>query len=709
MAEIDWESLQTLSGAPLRLATFRTLQTVAEVLQDEELDDPVVLASVPRLAALISQHDELSSFIPVLSTLARAVGLWNYIDADADERDQMLAGAATVRFEKDVILHREQIEALNTLLAGRNLILSAPTSFGKSLLIDVLLSTRRYRRVAIVLPTIALLDEFRKRLSVRFGGEFEIIMHHSQVPTEERGVIFLGTQERLINREDIGSLDLLVVDEFYKLDPARRDDRSLTLNAAVYRLIRRARQFFFLGPNIEGVRFDPDGRWKFEFLRTKFSTVAVDTFDMRNVQNKFQALSDEAFKQANWPALVFVSGPDAATTLAKRLQKESPLASAKANELSDWIAENFGESWSLVQIVRAGIGLHHGRIPRSLASMFIRMFNAEDRALPILLCTSTLIEGVNTAAKSVLIYDKVINKSDYDFFTFSNIKGRAGRLGEHLIGQVFLFHSPPASGPIEVGAPVFEELDNAPNEIVVHLEGEERSAAVQKRVNALADELGLSLTDLRRLSSLGIETLGMIKRSVSQQLRKSRSSLIWSGYAEYKNLLALSRIACDVKSPMEFGAASAAQLERFIRRLRQIRTFKLFFQDYAESNKGYEDRFENVFRFLRSCEYSLPEIFQAIEIFVKAELPEQAERIDYSLLISEMSRWFQPEVLKILEERGVPIQIAERYYELGDTVETLSERLLVAAHLGDGFLKPLEREWVSASLPISIKWRNTQR
>ncbi len=64
-----------------------------------------------------------------------------------------------------------------------------------------------------------------------------------------------------------------------------------------------------------------------------------------------------------------------------------------------------------------------------MASHFVRLFNTGE--LPVLICTSTLIEGVNTAAKSVLIFDKKIDRRDYDFFTFSNIKGRAGRLGQH--------------------------------------------------------------------------------------------------------------------------------------------------------------------------------------------------------------------------------------------------------------------------------------
>jgi hypothetical protein len=157
------------------------------------------------------------------------------------------------------------------------------------------------------LPTIALLDEFRRRIEKRFGNRFVLIMYHSQEAPPAGNVVFLGTQERLINRKDLGRIDLAVVDEFYKLDPSRQDDRSSTLNAAVYQLLRRSNQFFFLGPNIEAVRYSDDSRWKFEFLHTRFSTVAVDTFDLTRIKNKADRLMEELKKSKNWPALVFIS------------------------------------------------------------------------------------------------------------------------------------------------------------------------------------------------------------------------------------------------------------------------------------------------------------------------------------------------------------------------------------------------------------------
>jgi hypothetical protein len=182
------------------------------------------------------------------------------------------------------------------------------------------------------------------------------------------------------NRTDLGTLDLTVVDEFYKLDPSRRDERNVTLNAAVYKLLKRSRQFFFLGPNIDSVQVAHEGRWQFEFLRTRFSTVAVDTYDMRSVQNKEERLYAELADSTNWPALVFVSSPDKANGLAVEAEGLVVL-SDKAAEFADWLRDYVGPKCSLADAVEKGFALHHGRVPRAVASQMIRMFN--EAKLPV--------------------------------------------------------------------------------------------------------------------------------------------------------------------------------------------------------------------------------------------------------------------------------------------------------------------------------------
>ncbi|GAB9076959.1 DEAD/DEAH box helicase [Bradyrhizobium diazoefficiens] len=689
MAQADWEKLSSLQGQELKSGIFSVLQAASVELQEGSSDNPQILAAVPRLADFLMDRPELSSFAEAFGSLARSVGLWNYIDKEsADRRDRLVAESATIEALGNITLHKEQVAALNILLRGQNLILSAPTSFGKSILIDVLLLSGKYRRVAIVLPTIALLDEFRRRLVERFGDSFDVLMHHSE-KIKRANVIFLGTQERLINREDLGKLDLVVVDEFYKLDPSRKDERSVTLNAAVYQLLGRAKQFFFLGPNIEAVQISNDSRWRFEFLKTRFSTVAVNTYDLKNVADKEQCLREEAYNEANWPALIFVSSPDKANKLAESLvgQKRSI---GDGRLLAEWIEENYGGRWELSETVAVGIGIHHGRIPRALASRFVKMFN--DGSLPILICTSTLIEGVNTAAKSVLIFDKTIAKQSYDYFTFSNIKGRAGRLGQHHVGQVFLFHAPPEQEDVEVTAPLFGDLDDVPDEFVVHIRDEDATPSISGRIDDLGERLGLSSLELRRVASLGIETLLDLRTQVG---RASDSELAWAGFPDYSQILSVCEVICEVRPASSFGVYSAKQLSMYLNQLRRSDTMRAFFNWHSKSYRGDIQKLDNVFKFLRACEYSLPELLSAVQLFCnKAKIAA-----DYSLFIAELPRWFRAEALKNLEEEGVPIQISERVLRKDDSAFALGQRLRQLAQLESSLFSSFERDWILEALP----------
>jgi hypothetical protein len=687
----DWHQLDNLNGSDLKNRVFSIIQDISIELQERDIDDPEITGSVPRLAELILKRPELSSYKPVLNTLARSVGLWNYIDIEtADARERVIAESVTAPQLGGITFHREQISALNTLLAGKNLILSAPTSFGKSLLIDALIASGKYARIAIVLPTIALLDEFRRRLLGRFSETFSVVMYHSE-EAPKGNVIFLGTQERLINRSDLGQLDIAIVDEFYKLDPNRQDDRSMTLNAAVYQLLRRANQFFFLGPNIENVRFSSDSRWRFEFLKTRFSTVAVDTFDLADVEDKEGRLAEEAFQESNWPALIFASSPDRANSLAERLGAGGRKV-GNGDQIAAWFNENFGANWALSRSLQSGIGVHHGRIPRALASQFVRMFNRGD--LPILICTSTLIEGVNTAAKSVLIYDKTINREDYDFFTFSNIRGRAGRLGQHHVGSVFLFNTPPKQEDVQVEPPLFGDLDDAPDELVVHISSDDLSETLNDRLESLAERLDLIPEELRVASAVGLDTALAIRQQVEIFARR-RAALFWNGYPKYTEIEQVCEIVCKVRQPSSFGVFTYKQLAFYLNELRKNRPIVDFFLWYSATYKGQDSNQDNIFRFLRSCEYGLPQLFAVVEMFAT----RKNSTTDYGLFLAEMPRWFRAEVLKNLDEQGIPIQIAERFSNDNDTILSLTRRIRAAARDGDKRLSAFERDWMLAAIP----------
>ncbi|WP_170324568.1 DEAD/DEAH box helicase [Ruegeria arenilitoris] len=695
--QVDWEELNRLDGKELKHAMFKAIQEASLAIQSSSMDEPSLMQAVPRLSDLIERNaDELGSFRNILSSLARSTGLWNYIDTEnADQDDLLVAEAVTAPELGGITFHREQINALNALLAGQNLILSAPTSFGKSLLVDALLATDRYKRVAVVLPTIALLDEFRRRFQDRFAGKFNVIMHQSEA-SDDAPTIFLGTQERLIHRNDLGQLDLTVVDEFYKLDPARRDDRSVTLNAAVYRLLKQSRQFFFLGPNIDKVSISNDAHWDFKFLKTRFSTVAVDTLDLQDVKDKRARLIDEIGEDTNWPALVFVSSPDKANKLAIELSKKMAV-SEDTSGFANWLKANIGANNFLSEAVEYGFGVHHGRIPRAIAARMVRLFDQQE--LPVLLCTSTLIEGVNTAAKTVMIFDKKIANESYDFFTFSNIRGRAGRLGQHHVGKVMVFNEVPEQDELEVSPILFEDDEDLPDEYIVHIEKPDRSQRSDSRYDYFQDQLGLDRDGLRIAASVGLDVALMIKQEVQRSMGKS-NLLLWRNWPDYDEIKELCSVVWEAliklrKRPANtLGGFTIGQLTFRINKLRQHRTLKGFLLEQDQTYKGQPEGRDNVFQFLRACEYGLPQHFSVVELFVR----QLVGGVDYGLFVGSISSWFKPEVLKELDEEGIPIQISEQFYLDGDTKASLKQRLRAICESKNSSVTAFERDWILDAL-----------
>jgi len=121
-----------------------------------------------QLIKLLDFHEkEQLEFSPLVNHLIREAGLYPYIEVETaswQERFIHEAFKVDIGLEEPVTLHREQSSILSKLIHGESLAVSAPTSFGKSFVIDSFISIQRPTNVLIIVPTIALTDETRRRL-----------------------------------------------------------------------------------------------------------------------------------------------------------------------------------------------------------------------------------------------------------------------------------------------------------------------------------------------------------------------------------------------------------------------------------------------------------------------------------------------------------------------------------------------------------------
>ena len=290
----------------------------------------------------------------MIEALTREVGLFPYVDASvAPLGDKIAREAFRSEFDPELVFHVEQQRIFHSLLQGNNVVASAPTSFGKSLIINSMIGQPHIERAAIIVPTLALLDETRRRILQKTEPTTTIIFHRSQIAPERGRVIFIGTQERLLDRTDIRRLDLLVVDEFYKADPSRSDGRFVVLNAVISKLSRITRQFFLIGPFIDGI--DARG-WRYadvDFIKTNYRTVAIDPIDVQASQDNVTSLASYLNDGQNRPALVFVKSPQSATELAERLIEAGiNLGTGWSRQLADWISHNYTSNWALVDSLK---------------------------------------------------------------------------------------------------------------------------------------------------------------------------------------------------------------------------------------------------------------------------------------------------------------------------------------------------------------------
>ncbi|RKG80471.1 hypothetical protein D7W82_29280 [Corallococcus sp. CA049B] len=594
--------------------------------------------------------------------LAEECGLYPYIDpANFGHLTRAVIEAHAVDLHEKVYLHSKQMQVLLWLLAGDNVILSAPTSFGKSLLVDALLARSRPHTVVMILPTIALIDEARRRLISRFGSDYDVLTSASDSRKEGRSVVFVLTQERFLQRDDVGDIDLLFVDEFYKLDPDRQDARFETLNLALYRALPRARQCFMAGPHIQAIELGQQWNGNFRFIKTDYRTVTVNIIDRRTSSGRLAAfLADVAAVGAQSSLVFTASPPSAEKIMGEIVQSGISYPSKLSSQFGDWIERNYHPGWVVADGCRHGVVVHHGRIPRALGQLFVQLFDRGQ--IKVLICTSTLIEGVNTSAANVFVYDKKINRDDFDFFSFANIRGRVGRMMRHFIGNAYLYHEPPDEVETSVDVPVFSDPGGSTDFLVMNVDRESLSPAGQERQRNLPAVTGLSETILREHGAIGVELLLKVFERVKDVLRVEPEKLIWARLPDYEQKKVIAELALVVvhgrKQPP--GLHTGAQVAWAWNQLQKLRQFRSFLEWFVRTfhPEDREKGLDAAFQFLQACEFAFPRAVAAIEALVAHAKPEA--QVSYGLFVSSLENWFRPQWMKELDEAGIPIPLAER-------------------------------------------------
>lgn len=185
------------------------------------------------------------------------------------------------------ILDKSQMEVIDTFqnILPRRLLVSAPTSYGKTFLMReiVFLNRERYNTILLVFPTVALLQENARTMTkfVRDNHlDYQIVKTVDGIFNPDEKIIFVFTPERTIqllaSYPDL-HIDFFFFDEVYKIDEdyctdfideKTSDDgeilepnsflktsRGKTFRIALYLLSKQVGEYYLAGPNLNREKF----------------------------------------------------------------------------------------------------------------------------------------------------------------------------------------------------------------------------------------------------------------------------------------------------------------------------------------------------------------------------------------------------------------------------------------------------------------------
>lgn len=633
------------------------------------------------LVAMRLSQGKWSDYSEIAASYVRSMGLFPYLP---DELTDQLSTRDTLAREiyrspsrEGIFMHRAQFSVLQRLLKGESIILSAPTSFGKSFLMEELLLSEKYDNVLIIVPTVALIEEIRQKIK-KLELPHSRISFTNQGPTDKN--IFILTQERAYEMYGVIAkvgIDLLVIDEFYKMDSELLEDddsdRANMLSVVYHKFSSIAKQVYLLGPYINGA----DGYKTFKHNPTWIESDDNTTYIVREhikvKPNERGKKTLELVKKHKKDIMVYCSSPTTLRDFYKEALHDSLPEDDRNDDFIEWINENIGPEWYINDALKRGVGVHHGKLPRFIAHEMIKRF-AEGK-IDILLCTSSLIEGVNTNAKTIIIYNGK-RKFPKDILTFRNISGRAGRMFSHFWGTVYYYEEPSQDSEIIVKDPIGTEKDSTPSSTLsllddTHLSNKQSDLVNQRYVSTYIPD------DILRLNHfIEIDQQELVLSEVSNEQLAGTLGSIHRPSLDNNQMRVVFSLASKLGLRNQSYAYSInGDFEKSIARLCILTNsylsggFRNLASDFGGQSKIVsDDSIEFSFYFLKNgMNYDFPKYIRALNRLQKyalgtasGDLEPFANRLEY--LDTEP-------VYVQLDELGLPVEFSKKYLIQSSSLE----------------------------------------
>lgn len=624
------------------------------------------------LIELLDYHErEGLLYSSCVNSLVRMAGLFPYLKFDtANWSDRLAFEAFKVDVGGNLIapLHIEQSDVLRLLLDGKNVALSAPTSFGKSFIIDAFIAMKRPRNVVIIVPTLALTDEIRRRVYRKFSLDYRIITSSDSMLGESNILIF--PQERAMAYVDkLKSIDLLVVDEFYKVSRHYDKERSPALFKVILDFSKKSKQRYFLAPNITTIDENVLTKGMLFVNKLDFNTVVLKKHDsykeIPSEEGKAEYLI-AALQGLQSKSLIYAASYPEVFKVARLLSEKMALKDTRLlNAFSDWVSVNYNKNWILTDLIKNGVGIHNGQLHRSLAQIQVRLFEVKN-GLDVIISTSSMIEGVNTSAENVFLWkNRKGGRGNplLDSFTYKNIMGRGGRMFKHFIGNVYILEKPPSetSEQLEIPFPdtILGTLDEVSHKDSLTKEQVRKILTYKEEMARIMGSASYDRIVKEKLLQTQDSTLIM---KIAQGMHDNPNEWNGLGFLNSKEPAKWERMISKVINliPGQWGDGPIGQQHsKFVKFVMQLannwnHTIPEMMVSMAEINITMEE----FFKLERLASYKLASLLSDVGVLYSAVNKDSG--VDISSFVGKLSSAFLPPAVYELEEYGLPRMISKK-------------------------------------------------
>lgn len=642
---------------------------------------------------------------------------------------------------------------------------------------------KKYNNIVIVLPTVALLMEVTEDLNLFLKQSKLFYHIHNSIYRDleiSEKNIFVLTPERVLRMlaifPDI-TVDFFFYDEIYKIDEditVECDDdspnnislednsyqnerttnhRACAFRLALYYLLEKSNACYISGPFIKidklksgfknmllrygigtmEIHFEPTLKNKIDFhgqtfrIQSPIENETIKTTE-KDKFNKLHFIVNKLNITKHNSAIVYCLYPSHTEKNARKYCEKLPIDDNKLiNMFVDHVSRNFNckygrgknsiEAWDFIYALKRGIGIHNGKFPKYFQREIMSLFN--QKQMPLLFCTSTIVEGVNTNAKTVIVYHNPSGENDAGKrFLLLNINGRAGRYLRHFVGNIVYLNREclkiESSEHISLDFKLFSDevllgdvdLENVENE---HLSSTnlERKKRIELDRDLLPDKVFSQNRLIERVkqekilreicSSVG-RFNGIEKANIMQFINDGYFDAIlevWAKVGEIKDTQ-ISGIKYFSKKYAEDGYLG-------VLKYRFDRPPENSLDSENLEKKFVNDTYRTVFRNVKdTIEYQLPRILSLFETLINRAFELKGVSLGEPLDLSKIIRYFEVGSKTLLGtdmiEKGVPIitvrKIEKRFID-GDTLEEQREFFNARYFQFTMFLDGYEREMIS--------------